>query len=180
MGETAVQVRAVYADGGAVRSAPLPLRIREPALLPAIAGAPPEGEGLLALVDDGQGGVRRLTVDKLHGRLKDLEPDGPQPVTIQLHGYLKIEQPGLYQLAVRSQGRVRLSLHDQALLDERLSTQEAEAFVALGLESGWHPLQIELEPGAGKPLLQIVLAGQTPPVMLSEQQLGHRAQVPAD
>jgi tetratricopeptide (TPR) repeat protein len=181
MGEVRVQIRAVFPDGQGVRSAPLAIRVREPARLPAAAIPPPDAPGLLALVHDAQGGVHELQIDKLGGRLKLLEQGKPPLTRIQLHGYLKVEQSGTYQLALRTQGGMKLRLHDQLLLDEQISPGDAEAFVLLGLEAGWHPLEIELEPDDGrKPSLRVVLAGQRAPTLLAASNLGHHAAAAAD
>ena len=135
----------------------------------------------MALVHDAQGAVRELQIDKLGGRLKALEQGGPPLARIRLHGYLKVEQSGTYQLALRTQGGMKLRLHDQLLLDEQMSPGDAEAFVALGLEAGWHPLEIELEPDDGrKPSLRVVLAGQRAPTLLAALNLGHHAAATAD
>lgn len=180
MGEIRLQVRAVFSDEQGVRSAPLAIRVSEPTRLSAAAIQQPDSPGLLALVYDAQGGVRELQIDKLGGRLKVLEHRGPPPTRIRLHGYLKVQQSGTYQLALRSQGRVQLRLHDQLLLDEQILPGDAEAFVALGLEAGWHPLEIELEPDGRKPSLRVVLAGQIAPALLAASNLGHHAAAAAD
>jgi tetratricopeptide (TPR) repeat protein len=180
MGEVMLQVRAVFLDGQGVRSAPLAIRVSEPTRLPAAAIRQPDSPGLLALVQDAQGGVRELQIDKLGGRLKALEHGGPPPARIRMRGYLKVEQSGTYQLALRSKGRLQLRLHHQLLLDEQISPGDAEAFVALGLEAGWHPLEIELEPDGRKPSLRVVLAGQTAPALLAASNLGHHAAAVAD
>ena len=105
--------------------------------------------------------------------MKALERDGPPPIRIQLRGYLKVKQPGSYQLALRSRGRLQIRLHGRPLLDAKLSPDDAEAFVLFGLEAGWHPLEIELEPQGRRPSLRAVLAGQTAPTLLSTSNLGH-------
>jgi hypothetical protein len=180
MGEVRLQVRALFTEGQGVRSPPLTIRVSEPARLPAAAIPKPDAPGLLALVDDDQGGVRELRIDKLGGRLKALEHGGPPPARIRLRGYLKVEQSGTYQLALRSKGRLQLRLHDQLFLDKRMSPGDVESFVALGLEAGWHPLEIVLQPDGRKPSLRVVLAGQTAPALLAGSNLGHHAAAAAD
>jgi hypothetical protein len=158
----------------------LVIRISEPARLPAVTIEQPRTPGLLALVRDDQGGVRELPSDELDGRLKALERAKPPPASIRFHGYLKVDEPGTYQLALRTRGRLQLRLHERSLLDAQMQPGDAEAFVAVGLEAGWHPLEIELEPGGRKPSLRVVLAGQTEPVLLSASNLAHHATVAAD
>jgi hypothetical protein len=127
----------------------------------------------MALVHDADGGETRQPIDQLSGRLKRLERDGPSPARIHFSGYLKAETSGTYQLTLRSQGRVRLRLHGRILLDQQIQSGGAEAFLAVGLESGWHPLEIELEPSGRRPTLRAVLAGQTVPELLSAANLAH-------
>ena len=68
MGEARLRVRAVFAGGQGVRSLPLTIRVGQPARLLAAAIPKPVTPGLLALVQDTQGGVRELQIDKLGGR----------------------------------------------------------------------------------------------------------------
>jgi tetratricopeptide (TPR) repeat protein len=180
IGEVNVYVRAVFPDGKAVRSVPLPISISPPERLPASTLSPSWAAGLLASVHDAQGGVTELPIEKLGGRLKALDGDGPPPVRIRLSGYLKVEEPGTYQLMLRSQGRLQVRVHDRLLLDQEIRPSDSEAFMALGLEPGWHPFHIELEPSGRKPMLRAVLAGQTAPMLLSASNLAHDAVAKSD
>jgi tetratricopeptide (TPR) repeat protein len=175
IGDARVQVRAVFPDGPAVRATPLDIKIRPPQRLHAATRESPGAPGLLALVHDADGGETQQAIDKLSGRLKTLERDGPPPARIHFRGYLKAETSGTYQLALRTEGRVRLRLHDRLLLDQQIRSGGAEAFLAVGLESGWHPLEIELEPSGRRPTLRAVLAGQSAPALLSAANLAHDA-----
>ena len=180
IGEARVHARAVFADGQGVRSAPLTIRVREPARRPAAVTPPPETPGLLATVQDAQGRLRELSIKRLGGRLKALEKGGSKPVRIRLKGYLKIKQSGTYQLALGTHGRVKLRLHEQGLVDAQLVPGGADAFTVVGLEAGWHPLEIELDPQGRRPSLRVVLAGQTAPVLLSESHLAHHSTADAE
>ncbi|MGD1982904.1 MAG: PA14 domain-containing protein [Chromatiaceae bacterium] len=180
MGEASVFVRAVFDDGQAVRSVPLPITINPPARLPADDAPQPEAPGLLALVEDAQGRVFELPVDRLDGRLKTVDRKAQQIARIQLSGYLKVDESGTYQLTLRTEGRLKLWLHDELLLDQRVKPGDAEAFVAVGLEPGWHPVRIELKPSGRNATLRAVLAGQTTPVLLSAANLAHDAAVVSD
>jgi hypothetical protein len=180
IGEVRVHLRAVFSNGQGLRSAPLAIRIHEPARLPPDTIDKPGTPGLLASVYDAQGGVRELPVEKLGGRLKALERDGPPPERIRFQGYLKVDEPGTYQLALRSRGRLRLWLHDRLQLNERIQPGDAEAFVAMGLEAGWHPFEIELEPDGRRPSLHAVLGGRTVPMLLTASNLAHHAAATSD
>jgi tetratricopeptide (TPR) repeat protein len=175
IGDARVQVRAVFPGGPAVRVAPLDIRVRPPQRLPAAIRESPGSPGLMARVLDADGGETQQSIDRLSGRLKTLEPDGPPAAQIHFSGYLKAETSGTYQLTLRTQGRVRLRLHDRLLLDQQVQKGGAEAFVAVGLDSGWHPLEIELEPSGRRPTLRAVLAGETAPALLSATNLAHDA-----
>jgi hypothetical protein len=93
---------------------------------------------------------------------------------------LKVDESGTYQLTLRTEGRLKLWLHNELLLDQRVKPGDAEAFVAVGLEPGWHPLEIELKPSGRNATLRAVLAGQTVPVLLSASNLAHHAVVASD
>ena len=113
------------------------------------------------------------SVSSLRGSLKGLAEKKRQPQKIVLTGYLQVKTPGFYQLSARSNGRLRISLDEKVRLDDVLSKQDAEAFLPIGLEVGWHPLKIELEPGGREPFLQMVLAGTDEPTLLVKTILGH-------
>jgi hypothetical protein len=129
----------------------------------------------MALVHIADGEPIRTSVSSLTGSLKGLAEKKRRPQKIVLTGYLRVKTPGFYQLSARSNGRLKISLHQKVRLDEVLSKNDAEAFLPIGLEAGWHPLEIELEPGSRRPFLRLVLAGADEPTSLVKTNLGHGA-----
>jgi hypothetical protein len=173
MGTVPVVVRAAYPDGHAVRSAPVPIVVRGPALLPAATLEKPPIPGLQAVVHEKNGNRRELIVEKLVGTIGEITKAGVTPESMRLTGLVNVGQPGVYQLAVRSNGRLRITVQDRVLMDEAVSQDGAERFVVLGLEAGWHPIEIELKPGGKKPFLKVVMAGDQVPDVLGKGNLAH-------
>jgi len=173
MGTVPVVVRAAYPDGHAVRSAPVPIVVRGPALLPAATLEKPPIPGLQAVVHEKNGNRRELIVEKLVGTIGEITKAGVTPESMRLTGLVNVGQPGVYQLAVRSNGRLRITVQDRVLMDEAVSQDGAERFVVLGLEAGWHPIEIELKPGGKNSFLKVVLAGDQVPDVLGKGNLAH-------
>jgi hypothetical protein len=257
IGEASVVVRAVYPDGRGVRSEPLALRVREPALVASVAVDGPLSEGLRAVVRGKSGESRELAVAQLNGVLKEIvkdkpargekerpkgggkgqseeagkkpserggkdrlkgggkdpaigagkggaeggwkdpsmgpgkddagpsgkdrsrgarkdpSKDGGEGESVTLTGLLKIEKAGFHQLAIASDGGVKLSVHGRVVADATLAGGGPEAFVPLGLEAGWHPIEIELRPAGKRPFLKVVMAGEQVPDVLGKGNLAH-------
>ncbi|MHC4578721.1 MAG: TPR end-of-group domain-containing protein [Planctomycetota bacterium] len=74
---------------------------------------------------------------------------------IRLAGWFEIKQKGLYQFVVRGSGRAKLSITGGTDFDGEL---EPQRYVALGLDAGWHTIQLELEP-RGRPHFELLLGG---------------------
>ena len=171
MGPVAFFARANYQSGSSARSDPVALSIGPPdALLPAMEYEP-KAEGLNAIAIDKHGNTHQLVIDELSGPLKALRKSKVNAQQLELDGYFHVAEPGFYQLAVKTSGRIRLSVNDQLLLEKRLTGQEDEAFLPMSLNPGWHKLRIDLE-FSGRPFLKVVLAGDQAPLTLAGNSLG--------
>jgi hypothetical protein len=201
MGQVSVIVRAVYPGGRGVRSEPLAITVREPALVPAALADGPLGEGLRAVVRGKSGEARELVVTELNGVLKEIgkeEPargekerpkgggkdrsraarkdpskDGGEGESVTLTGSLKIKKAGFHQLAIASDGWLKVSLHGKVVAEATLASGGPETFVPIGLEAGWHPIEIELRPAGRRPFLKVVMAGEQVPGVLGKGNLAH-------
>ncbi len=174
LGEPTVLVRAVNRDGEGVRSDPLPIAVREPAQLPASTVEKPAGEGLLAVVEDEAGNAHERVVSRLTGSSRDLAPAGVKTRKVKLSGFVRVGEAGTYHLAVSTAGRVRLSLHDRVVVDGVGAAGGGSVFGVVGLEAGWHPIEIELTPVGKRVVLNVVLGGAQAPAALTKEHLGHR------
>jgi hypothetical protein len=173
IGHSRIYVRAAFPDGRGARSQPLDVSVKAPRLVSAADTSAPETPGLLAIIHDAENHTRSVAVDKLAGRLRALESKAAPPVKVSLRGYLEVKQSGLYQLGLRTAGRIKVRLHDQVWIDKPGNMDKGEAFAAIGLEAGWHPLEIDLYPVRGKPWLRALLVGETAPALLDAANLGH-------
>jgi hypothetical protein len=173
MGEASLIARAVYPGGQTVRSAPLPIRVREPALIAPVAAEGPADAGLAVVVQDASGGRQELVVGQLDGAVKELAKTNAKGSTILLTGLLKAARPGFHQLAISSDGQLKVSLHGKVVADATLASGGPETFVPVGLQAGWHPIEIELRPAGRRPFLKVVMAGEQVPGVLGKGNLAH-------
>jgi hypothetical protein len=172
IGPVSFFVRASYQDGSSVRSDPVALSIDLPDGLEPLIEEKPLGDGLSAIAYDKQGNEHYLVIDQLDGHLKALRKNKLKTKQLRLDGYFHVAEPGFYQLAVKSGGRVRLSVNDQVYLDKDLSMQGVEAFLPMRLKPGWYKLAID-QFISGNQFLKVVLAGDQAPVALAGKSLGH-------
>jgi len=173
MGPVSFYARASYPSGATVRSDPVAFSIGMPAGLLPVMDEKPSGDGLSAIVYDKEGDEYPLVIGQLNGPIKVLRNKKMQATQLRLDGFFHVAKAGFYQLAVKADGDLRLSVNDRVLLDETLTMHEGEAFLPVSLQQGWHKLGIDLVI-SGQPFLKIVLAGDQVPVTLAGNSLGHQ------
>ena len=172
VGPVSFFVRASYPDGSNVRSDPVALTIDAPAaLVPALQKEEPQGGGFNAIAIDKNGNAHQLVIKQLDGPLKELRKNKLNAEQLELNGFFHVSEAGFYQLAVKTSGRIRLSVNDEMLLDKRLTGQEDEAFLPMSLNPGWYKLGIDLAI-SGRPYLKVVFAGDQTPLTLAGNSLG--------
>jgi tetratricopeptide (TPR) repeat protein len=171
VGPVSFFVRASYQGGSTARSDPVELSIGVPGSLAPVMEEKPHGVGLSAIVYDNKGNEHRLVISELDGPLKELRKIKLKAAQLRLDGFFHVVKPGFYQLVVKTSGRISLSVNDQMLLEKRLSIHEGEAFLPISLQRGWYKLGIDLAI-TGRPFLEVVLAGDQPPLTLAGNSLG--------
>ena len=172
MGPVSFFVRAAYKDGSTFRSDPVGFSVGMPASLVPVMDHKPSGDGLSAIVYDKEGNARHLVVDQLDGPIKELRKKRLNARQLRLDGYFHVDKPGFYQLALKANGRLSVSVNDRMLLDKRASSHEGEAFLPISMEPGWYKLGIDLVI-SGRPFLKTVLAGDQDPETLGGKTVGH-------
>jgi tetratricopeptide (TPR) repeat protein len=165
-------VRAIYPDGSTVRSEPVALSVRVPDSLEPLPVDEPPGKGLHAILIEKDGHEHQLTGSQLDEKLRELRKKRIKVRQMKLDGYIHVAEAGFYQLAVKTGGRISISLNDRVLLEEQLSLDGSEAFLPVSLTQGWYKLGIDLTV-SGPALLKVVLAGDQVPVTLLGSSLGH-------
>jgi tetratricopeptide (TPR) repeat protein len=172
LGESLLHVRAEYPDGSAVRSSPITVRVREPGLQPSLRAAPRQDAGLEGVLTTRDGVEHEVVLKKLDGLLRDL-PTGLTAIeSLHLSGFTHVGADGFYQLAANSRGRLTITINGRRYGAWQLNDQRREAYVPLGLQSGWHSVVIDLMP-AGEPRLKLVLSGAQVAKVLAGDLLGH-------
>ncbi len=174
MGVVPVVVRAVYPDGHAVRSELVEITVREPARLPGATLEQPPAQGLRAVVQDKEGNAREAVVQQLAGTVYEIGELGMKPESTRMTGYFHVAQAGTYQLASRRNGPLRVVVHDRVLIDDSTASDAVERFAVVGLDAGWHPIEIEVRTAGRNPFLKVVLGGDQVPVVLGKGALAHR------
>lgn len=96
--------------------------------------------------------------------LAEISGDSKEDHAIRLTGYMEIEQPGLYRLALSSDDGSRLSLHGKTVIDNDGEHPPMIASGLVRLEAGHHPIEIGFFQGR---------SGQT--LSMTAQRLDHAA-----
>ena len=174
MGRPALYARASYADSTTARSCGTAVTIEPPLHLPAADKDDASYEtGLQAVMHDKTDKDHALVIKSLNGRFKELGRDEEKVVSLRLAGEFNVGKSGFYQLALGTRGRLRVKIDGQSKMDNDISGQDDQVFIALNLDAGWHRMDIELDP-EGRPSIKARLAGEDVAVMLAGERLRHR------
>ena len=174
MGRVSLYARASYQDGSTARSCGAAVTIEPPLHLLATDKADAGYEvGLQAVMHDKADKDHALVIKSLNGRFKELGRDEEKVVSLRLAGEFKVGKSGFYQLALGTRGRLRVKIDGQSKMDNDISGQDDQVFIALNLDAGWHRMDIELDP-EGRPSIKARLAGEDVAVMLAGGRLRHR------
>jgi hypothetical protein len=174
IGAVRVTARALYADETAARSLPAEIRITEPERLTASAGAYPTLPGLKVELIDRDGGAEQRVIKGLDKRsLAPLTSSRERLQRVDFEGEFEIETPGFYELVFGSRGRVVVAVDDMPVIDEQLTEEHPEVFAGVSLETGWHQIEISIEPDR-KLRLYTLIAGAAPAFELTGERVRHR------
>jgi tetratricopeptide (TPR) repeat protein len=174
MGKLVLYARAFYPDGATARSCGAVITIEPPPHLLAADKTDAGYEvGLQAATHDQSGQDRELVIKSLNGRFKELRKDEEAVTSLRLNGEFNVRKSGFYQLALGTQGRLSVKIDGQSKIDNEISGQDQQVFIALNLDAGWHSLDIALTP-EGRPSLKARLSGEEVAVMLAGERLRHR------
>jgi tetratricopeptide (TPR) repeat protein len=159
--------RARFPDGVRARSAPATVLVSDPPLAGPVE-PPPEGAvGLTAHARFADGSVREARLEPGRAGLGGLLKGPVRAEEVRIEGHFAVGAAGLYQLGLRARGQAEVVVDGATLLATDLSAERAEALIALGLEAGWHRLQVTVrQPEGARP--RLVLSGQEAAVVLSE------------
>jgi hypothetical protein len=171
-GPVSLQARA-SADGISMQSTPVKIVVGEPVLIGPVANLRSPLPGLKATVHLQNGDVLLETTKSIDGLLKKLQKQKTKLDHIRLEGYFEIGTPGFYQLLVASKRDARVSIDDQAILETRKSKEGVEFFLPLGLQAGWHKLQLDVEKPRRGAIPRIFLTGAEVTKVLSGKYLFH-------
>ncbi|MBN2489695.1 MAG: hypothetical protein JXQ29_02460 [Planctomycetes bacterium] len=164
-GPVMLQARALHAAGPAALSAPLEVTVTLPKPMPARETAGLRLPGLLAAVAPREGAAQQMllaALDDHRGRslARDLERLGVKtPRRVTVSGEFRVKTAGLHELVVTAAGRLSITVGDRAVVKDRRVEASRPLFVALGLESGWHAVVLDLVAPAEPPRLLVHLAG---------------------
>ncbi|MFC1657358.1 hypothetical protein ACFL2P_02155, partial [Candidatus Moduliflexota bacterium] len=92
---------------------------------------------------------------------------------LHIEGEFRVERSGFYQMAFESRGDVRGRIDGKVAFQAELDGERGVLFLPLGLEKGWHALDLELAPEEGWDL-RVVLSGDQPGTVLGGKIIRHR------
>lgn len=192
VGTTEIVARAVYREGPAVRSAPASVDVALPAPLeqakpkrssrrkkkdePAPGGNPKPGLAGVATTADGKDHAFRANVLGRQGKqgfLQQLREKAKGKLqSIRLTGEVRApeagEDPGFYRLAINAAGKLTIRIRGEVVFEGEGLAFDRQAYAALRLEAGWHPIEIEYEP-SGNGDLHVMLGGDTVSAFLGDK-----------
>ena len=171
LGPVALRVESSR-DGTAVRSAAIELEIKEADRQAAFGDIKPLNKGLSAVVQDTDGLTHKVTIERLSGVIKVPDKKRIKIDRLSLNGFFNVTRPGFYQLVVKADGQIQLSINDRLLLDRHITRTSAESILPLSLEAGWHKLQIELD-ASKQAYLKVLLSGDQVPALLEGDIIAH-------
>jgi len=174
MGKVALYARAFYPDGSTVRGCGEVVTIEPPRRLHAADKADASYEvGLQAVMHDQADKDHILVINSLNGRFEELRKDEETVASLHLAGEFNVRRSGFYQLALTTQGRLRVKIDGQSKIDNEIAGQDEQVFIPLNLDAGWHSLDIVFTP-KGQPSLKARLSGEEVAVILAGDRLRHR------
>jgi hypothetical protein len=169
-GPVSLQARTL-SSGIPAQSTPLRINVRDPDRISPAATLRSPLPGLKATLWLQNGEVRSERVGSVDGFLKELNKQEIQPQRVTFEGYFEVERSGFYQLLVAGKGNARVTIDDRAVLVAKKPKEWRESFLGLGLEAGWHKLQLVLETPHRRSNPKIVLAGAEVAKVLSGKNL---------
>jgi len=180
VGQTPVQVRAVYASGPAVVSPPLQVTVAPPKCL---AGRTTKGltlGGLRCRVRASGGRTTEVllsTLDDTRGRSvqRDLKRAGIRKgERLTLEGEFRVKTEGLHHLILNASGILDLEVDGCVVCKAGKVSVQEQRFFPVALRAGWHALKVDLEV-AGPPHLVLHLGGEDVTVPLQGNNIRHPA-----
>lgn len=173
MGSSLIYARAIYRKGPAVRSeeglviveAPKPLKPAKPKklsrkekkALEALPKPSKAGQGLWCVATTEDGKHHGFAVPILGKRgganmIKTLRNKVKGPIaSMRLTGEIEIKTPGLYRFAMNAEGKLRVSVLGNTVLENEKCAWDRQVYAAVPLDEGWHEIEIEYEPtGTGE------------------------------
>ena len=176
LGRVSLYARGIYHDGATVRSCARLVDVEPPPRLAATETVDGKyEEGLQVVMQDVTGGDHRLVVNKLTGRFPELRKIENTVASMHIEGEFNVAKPGFYQLALATQGRLRVKIDGRLKTDTDISGEDEGVFIPLNLDGGWHRLDLDLVP-TGRPSLAARLAGDQVAAMLEKKRVRHSVQ----
>jgi hypothetical protein len=174
LGEVNLFVGARYADDSVCRSRPVTVEVRPPPLLPAMkTGGDHTLPGFTLLVRNRDGSEREFEVTTLERFKKRFGGEIKDAVALRVEGEFGVDKSGFFQLSIQTGGNLHGQIDGQVPFKSRLTDDSGNIHLPVGLEEGWHTLDMELVP-EGLVDLKIVLSGDQPGTLLGGEAIRHR------
>lgn len=181
-GQGMIQLYAEAEDpGGQVyRSGVVRLDVGPPLVSQEAPAEAPAREGVLAILDMGDGERVIRILDGLGGGRRPREWGDQRPERVTLAGAFQTRAEGLYELDMTIPGRLGVEVNGVMMAGEAGPDEVARISVPLSLSAGWHPFEIRYRPGPRDGLPRLALQGPEPAFLLEGQRLRHSPDYNAD
>lgn len=173
MGNSNVFVRGYFPDGSMVRSHRVPVQVTAPARMAATGNATGSQDGLWVDIEYQDGSQVSQTINGIIRKaFRYLIKHKPPITRLQIRGEFRVLQDGFHELVFSTAGKLEVKVNDHVVLDKAVQPDGGDAIVGLGLEAGWHRLDLVLQP-EGRLRLEGLLTGDDAGVLLSRKRVRH-------
>ncbi len=164
---------AEYPGGQVSRSGVVRLDVAPPLVSREVPVEAPAREGVLAILDMGDGEREIHMLDGLGGGRRPREWGDQRPERVTLAGAFQTRAEGLYELDMTIPGRLGVKVNGVMMAGEAGPGEVTRISVPLPLSAGWHPFEIRYRPGRRDGLPRLSLQGPEPAFLLEGQRLRH-------
>lgn len=168
-----LHAEAEYPGGQVSRSGVERLEVGPPLVAREAPAQAPAREGVLAILDLGEGEREIRILDGLGGGRRPREWGDQRPERVKLAGTFQTRAAGLYELDMTIPGRLGVEVNGVMIAGEAMPGEAARISVPLSLSAGWHPFAISYRPGPQDGLPRLGLQGPEPAFLLEGQRLRH-------
>lgn len=139
LGASTLRALVLHRDGSVVSTAPVKVNVERPASIPPLADVPAKLQPGIA-VRWSDGGVDHVSSTAARDWLRKL--NRPADSSFRVTGYYEAEEPGLYQLQIRSNSPLTVRINDQVVLELSAESLQRWHYAPAPLAAGQYQFEV--------------------------------------